>query len=111
MNRKSIPNRGRYDFDGFIDSLIDLGFHEMGAALDHECSRVEASMVGRSGPQARADGGAAYVARLKHVGYWLHQGTLAPGRRESTACWRLAEKLVARGEFKPEALDAIKRSS
>ena len=111
MSRKPILNRGRYEFERFIDSLIELGFSEMGEALDHECSRVEANMVGRGGPQARADGGGAYVARLKHVGHWLHQGTLAPGRRESMACWRLAEKLVARGELKPEALDAIKASS
>ena len=104
------PNRERYDFDRFINSILPLSFPEMADTLNRECILVEESMVGRGGPQARADGGADYVARLKAVGYRLHCGTLVPGpgRRESSACWKLAENLVARGELKPEALDAIK---
>jgi hypothetical protein len=64
-------------------------------------------MTGRGGPQARADGAGDYVGRLKRVGFWFHNGYPAPDNgREDTACHRIAVKLVAKGQLKPEALDA-----
>jgi hypothetical protein len=70
MRQGSITNSDRFDFDSFVDSILELDdIHEMFDALHQECRRVEASMIGRGGPQARADGGAAYVVRLKRVGF------------------------------------------
>ncbi len=110
MTRAHVLNLQRYKFDDFIDSLIGLDIDEMADALNHECSQVVAGMYGRGGPRARADGGAIYVARLEAVGFWLNHGVLAAGRREVRACWRLGEDLVARGQLKPEALNAIRLS-
>jgi hypothetical protein len=108
MTRKPIPNRNRFDFDAFIDSIIELDFRQMFQTLDQECKRVEASMTGRGGPQARADGGGDYVARLKRVGFWFHNGKPPPGdSREVAACRRIAVKLIEKGQMKPEVLDAL----
>jgi len=101
---KPIPNYNRFDFDSFISSVLDLGFIEMFNALQSECARVEASMRGRGGPQARADGGADYVARLKRVLFWFHHGVLADHGQESATCHRIAEKLVEKKHLKPGAL-------
>lgn len=101
---KPTPNYRRFDFDKFIASVIDLGFIEMFHAFDRECARVEASMSGRGGPQARADGGGQYVARLKRVLFWFHHGALADSGQEAITCHRIAEKLVEKGQLKPEAL-------
>ena len=107
MTHKLIPNRERYDFDKFIDSIIELNFHEMFETLNEECRQTEASMTGRGGPQARADGAREYVNRLKRVGFWFHNGTLVPDGREATTCRRIAEKLIARGDLSPKALEVI----
>lgn len=64
-------------------------------------------MSGRGGPQARADGGVAYVARLKRVMFWFHSGRLADQGQEVATCRRLAESFVAKGQIKPEALAAL----
>ena len=101
---KPTPNYRRFDFDAFISSVHDLGFIEMFNALQNECARVEASMQGRGGPQARADGGADYVARLKRVLFWFHHGVLADRGQEAATCHRIAEKLVEKKYLKPEAL-------
>jgi hypothetical protein len=109
MTKKLIPNYGRFDFDRFIDSVIDLGFAEMFQAFDGECARVEASMRGRGGPQARADGGGEYVGRLKRVMFWFHHGALADHGVEAATCHRIAVKLVEKGHLKPEALNVFSR--
>jgi hypothetical protein len=110
MTRKPIPNPSRFDFDGFIDSIIELDFPAMFQALDQECRRVEASMTGRGAPQARADGGGDYVARLKRVGFWFHYGKPTPGHsHEVAACRRIAIKLIEKRQLKPEALDVLGR--
>ena len=105
---KPTPHYWRFDFDKFVDRVIDLGFLEIFEAFDRECARVEASMRGRGGPQARADGGYEYVARLKRVLFWLHHGVLADSGEEARTCHRIAEKLVEKGHFKPEALNAFR---
>ncbi len=108
MARPPTPNRERFNFDGFIESLLDLDIEAMAAAITREYQRVDASMSGRGGPQARADGGTAYCRRLLAVGFWLHHGRLPPDRPERGACLRLAERLVERGDLTEEALDAIR---
>lgn len=82
---KPIPNYRRFDFDAFIASLSDPGldFFRTFQAFERECARVEASMSGRGGPQARADGGGQYVARLKRVMFWFHHGALADDGNEA----------------------------
>jgi len=81
--RKIIPHPNRFNFDTCIEAIIDLGFAEMFRAIDGECGRVEAMMTGRGGPQARADGGGEYVARLKKVafGFIMANPYLAAARR------------------------------
>ena len=109
MIRKLVGNPDRFNFDQFIEMLLTHdSLFEMSQALTQECNRVEASMSGRGGPQARADGGQRYVTRLTKVGYWFHYGRLAPDGGEPTACRRLAEKLIAAGVLRPEALAAIR---
>jgi hypothetical protein len=107
MTGKPISNRDRFDFDRFMDSIMDLGFHEMFNALNNECLRIEASMSGRGGPQARADGAGDYVSRLKRVGFWFHNGYPPPyDGREDAVCYRIAVKLAEKGELRPESLNA-----
>jgi hypothetical protein len=106
--RKLIPNYNRFNFDAFIEGILDQNFHEMYAAINSECRRVEESMRGRGGPQARLDGGVEYVARLKRVAFWFYNGLPVPDGREATTCRRIAERLIAKGEIKPEALDAFR---
>lgn len=105
-----IPNRNRFNFDVFIDGIIDRDFAHMFAAIDAECRRVEESMRGRGGPQARADGGGEYVARLKRVAFWFFNGVPVPDGYEAATCRRIAERLVAKDEIKPEALHAFGRA-
>jgi hypothetical protein len=109
MTRKPIPNYSRFDFDKFINSIIDLDSHEMFQALNRQCAQVEASMRGRGGPQARADGGNEYVGRLKRVMFWFHCGGLADNGEEAATCHRIAVKLVEKEQLKPEALDVFSR--
>jgi hypothetical protein len=109
MTRKPIPNYERFDFNKFVDSVIDLGFSEMFQAFDGECARVEASMRGRGGPQARADGGGEYVARLKRMMFWFHHGALADYGVEAATCHRISVKLVEKRQLKPEALNVFNR--
>ena len=104
------PSYRRFDFEQFVDSVMDLGFMEMFQALSEECVRVEASMKGRGGPQARADGGAEYVGRIKRVLFWFHHSALADTGQEAITCQRIAERLVAKGQLKPEALEVFSPS-
>lgn len=113
MTRTPTPNYTRFDFERFVDELLarDLSFVEFFQAFDRECGRAEQAMSGRGGPQARADGGVAYAARLKRVLFWFHHGMLGDKGQEATTCHRLAEKLAARGDLKPAALDAFSKPS
>jgi hypothetical protein len=106
---KPTPNYRRFDFDKFVASVLDLDFLEMFQAFGDECARVEASMRGRGGPQARADGGAHYVDRLKRVMFWFHHGTLADNGAEAATCHQIAEKLAEKGQLKPEALNVFQK--
>jgi hypothetical protein len=109
INEKTTPNYRRFDFAKFVDSVIDLDFLTMAGAFNDECLRVEASMRGRGGPQARADGGAEYVACLKRVLFWFHHNALADKGPQAETCRRIAEMLVKKGQLKPEALDTFLR--
>lgn len=104
MTRKPTPNYDRFDFGKFVNSKMDMDYHEMLRAFDQECARVEASMRGRGGPQAQVDGGRAYVARLKRVLFWLQHFALADRGQEAPTCRKIAIKLVDKGQLKPEAL-------
>ena len=106
MGRNPAPNYDRFDFEGFVERAIsrDAGFNDLTQVFQNECGSVEHMMRGRGGPQARADGGHTYVARLKRVLFWFHHGVLADQGQERDTCHRLAEKLVARGDLKTEAL-------
>jgi hypothetical protein len=108
---KPTPNYRRFDFDKFVASVIDFGFLEMFQAFNDECARVEANMGGRGGPQARADGGAQYVARLKRVMFWFHHSSLADNGAEAITCHQIAEKLVEKGQLKPEALNVFQKDN
>ena len=107
MAKKLIPHRDRYKFDDFMRSIMELNFEEMFAAIDRECQNVERSMTGRGGPQARADGGAQYVAGLKRIANFFHTGIVPPACNlgERGFCREIARRLVAKGKLKAVVLD------
>ena len=43
------------------------------------------------------------LPRLKRVMFWFHHGVLADNGGEATTCYRIAQKLVEKGQLKPEA--------
>ena len=110
MSRTPISNPARFNFDGFVERVLSREGHflEIGHAFERECAQAEAAMSGRGGPQARADGGREYVARLKRVLFWFHHGALADHGQERETCRRLAERFVASGNLKPEALNIFR---
>jgi hypothetical protein len=111
MAGKLTPNRDRFNFGRFIDSIpAHANFRQAFDAIQRECTSVERMMSGRGGPQTRADGGAHYASKLKRVANWFHTGFPPPAATadEIAACQRFAERFVATGELNPATLDRFK---
>lgn len=105
-SKKLDPDHHRYQFDRFIESIVDLDSAGMFRALEGEHSQAQSAMVGRGGPQAVVDGAGKYAQRLRGVMNWFHNGLdfNVHGSSEPLACRLLAQHLIDRGERSPDIL-------
>jgi hypothetical protein len=100
----------QYDFDSFLSCVENLDLASIIRYADEEARRAEAAMAGgrRGAPAARAAGAGRYASDLKSLLNYLDQrGRSKPGSLtdyQFRGLRNLCENLVARGEFKPEAL-------
>ena len=99
----------QYDFDAFLDRIMNLQWHEILQAAEQECSAAESVSYGRKGAvAARAAGSTRYAEQLKELLFWLRYGQKPSGIGD--AAWRrfrlIAVHLVEIGNLKPEVLQA-----
>lgn len=104
------PYDPRYDFNRFSDQIRGLDFHEIVIKASAACAAAErASYDSPGAPRAREAGSAQFASRLKDLLFFLHHTALPNSLFSDTALYKeIAESLVAKGQWKKEALDLFK---
>jgi len=93
--RPSVPDPDVFNFNKMIDSIMDYDWPRMVRTLNHECERGEhASQL-------------EYASRIRWVLHWFYHNALADGDKERAVCYRIATRLIEKGQMKPEGLDAF----
>ena len=97
----------RFDKRAFVERICDFSYPEIILAADEECASVEAESYSLKGAvRARKEGSVRYATFLKGLEFWLRSGVRPAGfnPEEFHTLKSIAEALVRKGEFKPEAL-------
>ena len=105
-----VPQNPRYDFEAFAQRVKMLDWHEIVAKADAACAGAESASYDRPGAvRARESGSTLFSARLKDLLFFLRNGALPSSQFSDTALYKeIAESLVAKGQWKKEALDLFK---
>jgi hypothetical protein len=100
----------RYDFHDFIQRMAKLDYIDILKTANAECGHVESQLSGvRGAPQRRKEGGVEHAAKIKRFLYYMRYGDRPGGISDGEfSSYRPAvEALIAKGQFKKEALDRL----
>ena len=97
-----------YDYFETIARIDDMAYHEMMAEIQSEIRTAERNAYsGKPGcVKHREMGAPKYASMLKSLAFYLGQGAMPAGAsaEEIAVYRRIAENLVEKQQFKPEAL-------
>jgi hypothetical protein len=104
------PPNPRYDFDAFAKRVKLLDINEIIAHAQGACEGAESESWDRPGAvKARESGSRDFVSRLSDLLFFLYNQALPISRNSDTGLYKeIAESLVAKGQWKKEALDLFK---
>jgi hypothetical protein len=100
-----------FDFAEFIEGVKDRDYLEIIRYAEQEADRVDRmSRFVKGAVTARRRGSITYVSRIGAFLFWMRFGIRPDGASEQDfQSYRVvAERLVQKGQFKPEALDAFR---
>jgi hypothetical protein len=96
-----------YDYSKLIERIEDKDWHEMMETIQSEIRTAERNAYsGKPGcVKHREMGAPQYAAKLKSLAFFLGQGAMpgSAGASEIAIYRRITEKLIEKGQFKPEA--------
>lgn len=99
-----------YDFDAFLRRMRGLDYEDIIRNAEAEATSAEgSSFLMRGAPRRRALGSVEYASRVKAFLFYLRTGSRPGSANDSEfLSYRpIVEALVAKGRFKPEALEAF----
>lgn len=95
-----------YDFGQFLEKIAGLSHAQMLHAGETECAIAEGAGTGPGGPRQREVGCMEYAHRIRSLLWYLKTGTRpdSAGDGDFASYRPLVLALIARGDFRPEAL-------
>lgn len=103
----------QYDFRKFIESVKEMNFAQIIQYTEREIGRIENRSYNVKGAACQKQlGSLDYVNRVGEFLFWLRNGVKPlNASEEDFQLYRIvADRLVAKGQFKPTILDEFKKT-
>jgi hypothetical protein len=107
-----VPTLLQYDFEAFVQKVKNLDWDEIKIRAASACASAEKASSGRGSLAAREGGSVEFARKAGDLSYFLHYGTMPASNWVDAGIYKeIAESLVAKGQWKNEALSQFKARS